>query len=744
MATVNDYPEQFNIIPIKRNSKIPNFKWEVYQEKKYPREKLYAANDNGNFAVICGEISHNLLVLDLDLKSKKYFPKVYKKFCDQFPELSKTKIVMTPHGYHLYYYMREFSVDRQTNKNARYKKNNKFSGRTKTKFKEWFKGVDILGNNGYAMIWGSRVDSLPYKIAKDNPILYITKEGYEQIIDFFLLEKPLRIRRPFLDILNGKLEIEGYATQTGKEEFIYWKYLFREAYHFAGLEPQEIYDGLAKNQPSFDLEKTEVQLQHHPYTDKPLTNEKLKEYFPEYNIKTEKPKEKRKKKSKPKPQKKKVKILTPERIEECKEWLRLSAREKYDYIDELIRFRIVGEDSQKQAKMLFFLKLGDVLSRKLISKVDFHGDPSSGKSYITDYIVSFFPEECYISLFNASPKALLYDSSFDRDTKFIYLRELTKSNKEMVELLKALYDGDVNYIVTNYEKLDVEKFKKTRTGLITTYSFEYTQRDAIDRAWVFTPDQSLGQTKKVIDFKLKKRTHQIEYDFKELAVQKRIEFLKDVIRVLKDMPEVYVQIPYLEMIKPIFKETHLRVRRDTDKLPDLIEVLARFNYLNRKSITFNKRTYIFSNYEDLDYSLRIGLKYFLDVSQNVDEVQKQILNFMVYTEIVVTKGKIGQEEVEKWYKVSEIYEEIAHDTTIHSNTVRNKLKGLGANNYIEIKQQGKGKPILYRKLKDYEEPTFPLEDKRDSIHLKVELAYEFWKDKTPDLITTDNFGENEK
>ncbi|GAI72415.1 unnamed protein product [marine sediment metagenome] len=103
MATLNDTPEAFNVIPIPRNSKIPIFKWQKYQKEKYPKSKLL--KDNGNYAVICGEISNNLLVLDIDLKEKEYFEIVYNEFKSKLPELVKTKIISTPHGYHFYYYL---------------------------------------------------------------------------------------------------------------------------------------------------------------------------------------------------------------------------------------------------------------------------------------------------------------------------------------------------------------------------------------------------------------------------------------------------------------------------------------------------------------------------------------------------------------------------------------------------------------------------------------------------------------
>ncbi len=281
------YPEG-NIIPIISNGKTPLIRWKQYQAKIYSKEELQHYN-NCNFAIICGKTSNNLLIIDPDFKNKRNFEYVFTAFKEQFPELSKTYIVSTPHGYHLYYYMIGFSAKRTINKNIITKTvrdKEYFCGLIKTKFAEYLKGIDFLGNKGYALIPPSTIDDLEYTPLTNYPVREILEEEYLQISQFFLLDKPIQIRKPFLDILNGEIEIEEYATKHNKNEFIYWKFLFREAYHFCKLIPEELFPFLRKNQPSFDLEETNFQLNHdyHSYKGKDLSNEKMKEYFPDYTF----------------------------------------------------------------------------------------------------------------------------------------------------------------------------------------------------------------------------------------------------------------------------------------------------------------------------------------------------------------------------------------------------------------------------------------------------------------------------
>jgi len=78
LITLNEtFPKEFNIIPIPRNSKIPIFKWEIYQEKRYDKP---IHENNGNYTVICGKVSNNFLVLDLDFKDKKNYKEIFLSF----------------------------------------------------------------------------------------------------------------------------------------------------------------------------------------------------------------------------------------------------------------------------------------------------------------------------------------------------------------------------------------------------------------------------------------------------------------------------------------------------------------------------------------------------------------------------------------------------------------------------------------------------------------------------------------
>jgi len=82
-----------NIIPLKPKSKEPQVNWKEYQSKKF--EGDFISTDN--IAIICGKISNNLVVIDLDDPAL-----ITELFHDKERLLNKTIVVQTARGVHIY------------------------------------------------------------------------------------------------------------------------------------------------------------------------------------------------------------------------------------------------------------------------------------------------------------------------------------------------------------------------------------------------------------------------------------------------------------------------------------------------------------------------------------------------------------------------------------------------------------------------------------------------------------------
>ncbi|KKK93337.1 hypothetical protein LCGC14_2693900, partial [marine sediment metagenome] len=262
--------------------------WEDYQKKRFPRNKL-TSYGNINYAVICGITSNNLLIIDLDYKdnNSNHFEKIYDKFLVDFPHLSNTLICKTPHGHHIYYFLdkpHSRKIRQDTKKKSILKilekgKRNPYLNKV-TNFPDSLKGVDLMGG-GYVIIPPSKYGLLKYSSINKNKILGIDNEALGKIVRFFLRDKPdkRQLRQPFFELLTGKLDIKEISSATGMPEHVYWKYTYLEAYNRLELMPEDIIPLLEKNQSEFEIKETESQILHLDLTAKPMTNNKMLEYF---------------------------------------------------------------------------------------------------------------------------------------------------------------------------------------------------------------------------------------------------------------------------------------------------------------------------------------------------------------------------------------------------------------------------------------------------------------------------------
>lgn len=84
--------QNLNLIPLKKNEKIPLIPWLEYQSKRYEQNIPLEAN----LAVICGSISENLVVIDIDTDDQTLVNEIFPDAYNQ------TLVVKTGKGYHIY------------------------------------------------------------------------------------------------------------------------------------------------------------------------------------------------------------------------------------------------------------------------------------------------------------------------------------------------------------------------------------------------------------------------------------------------------------------------------------------------------------------------------------------------------------------------------------------------------------------------------------------------------------------
>jgi len=93
--------EGLNVIPCKEREKLPAISWKEYQNQNY-RDDIPSTL---NIAVICGKISNNLVVVDVDKSDLDLVNEIYPN------ALKKTRVVKTGSGgYHIYFRVPELPM----------------------------------------------------------------------------------------------------------------------------------------------------------------------------------------------------------------------------------------------------------------------------------------------------------------------------------------------------------------------------------------------------------------------------------------------------------------------------------------------------------------------------------------------------------------------------------------------------------------------------------------------------------
>jgi hypothetical protein len=151
---VNFYLDNgINIIPIEKGSKNPKYAWKQYQETKFEETDLLREHE-GNFFVICGKISDNLKILDIENWD------IYEKYFSDIESFT----VKTPHGgVHIYYkYVDDLSRIESVN--------------------GW--PVEVRGEGHGCTSAGSSFEGKEYEVIKDLPIISqdLSKLAHERLV----------------------------------------------------------------------------------------------------------------------------------------------------------------------------------------------------------------------------------------------------------------------------------------------------------------------------------------------------------------------------------------------------------------------------------------------------------------------------------------------------------------------------------------------------------------------------------
>ncbi|KKL13011.1 hypothetical protein LCGC14_2530020, partial [marine sediment metagenome] len=370
-------------------------------------------------------------------------------------------------------------------------------------------------------------------------------------------------------------------------------------------------------------------------------------------------------------QDKKKKIIqdTPKEKEFINSFLIKSGKKKLEKIDKFLQFEIYEE---KNLRQLIYLLLLSNYSKKRRTLIVIRASSSAGKNYIVSNILPLFPKEDIEEYTSSTASVFNYDDLGGK--KILYLKEM-RENESTEEVLKAMYDGarvhkettrvDGRMIVVNHFLDDV--------GIITTLSYGELQIDVINRAWVLTINEKQDQTIGIMKDKRTKKKDNIK---RSLQKTKKFEEAKLISKTYKYLDwDLEVHIPYIERLEVLFPENPaIHLRRDDDKLYDLIEILALFNQKIREIVKIGENKFIFANYEDLELALKVGQEIFSNQLFHIDEIKKAILNAF---------------DNKDTYSITEMTQYLKTEFGTERKTIGRKLFALGDEGYLMAVKENK-------------------------------------------------------
>lgn len=269
----------------------------------------------------------------------------------------------------------------------------------------------------------------------------------------------------------------------------------------------------------------------------------------------------------------------------------------------------------------------------------------------------------------------------------LLLKELGTMDDETqgISTLKFLSSEDKGYTV------EITGPKNEETGRFTTLTYTIpamtmlssTTRMTMDkqlerRAWLFNVDETVEQTKKILDFKVRMRLQQSE---KDLGLRKvtDAEFATEVIkRYVEGYQPVRIVNPFLVGLSQSLGADKLRVRADIDKLFNFVSFYAMFNIA--RLITLGDGLYLITPqvlFEALKYVSPIISR----MVSELDERAMKVLNVLKDMEITDVKDCIRKQDRDI----------IAAKINRAEPTVRKFLGNLEAAGYISGSYEGKTK-----------------------------------------------------
>ena len=527
----------FSVFPLIAGEKEPAIDtWKPFQEKKPTKkdiQKWFYTGAKFNIAVVCGQVSGDLVVLDFE--DAKVAHKIFGKGISK-----ETLCVKSGSGKGLHVYF--------------------FSEYGCRKFKISELALDVQGEGSYVATAPSLHPSgKTYKIVRWTPVKTIQGDFeewlYEKIKEKFKDFNPTKHRQP----VDVAVLLEGVPDGRRNQATIWLATWYRRSDKTEEETTKALEQWNLKNDPP--MEGQDLQGMY-------KTIQKAFSKEPPYQYKY---------------------VQSPESQIEIEQFTKEEeeAAEKILASDNILPYI---EKSLEEIVMEVENKVSLALLEIAEESVYIGGESAAGKNNLVDGAMQIFPKNRVWKIMGTSDKSLRY---LHEQVGTIYLTEWQttgiKKGKEEMETTAQfdvkLWISEGEFIMTVVEKDPETKRWTTKRyvnrnikNFLTTSTDVDIARELKNRMWLLTIDESAKQTEliKKLDFRQrallpsKRLNREPERKIMRLVMKK----------VLDEAPNKFI-IPFMMELEKVLPDTLIRTRRDKDKLAKAIEAAARLHYKTR-------------------------------------------------------------------------------------------------------------------------------------------------------------------
>lgn len=415
----------------------------------------------------------------------------------------------------------------------------------------------------------------------------------------------------------------------------------------------------------------------------------------------------------------------------------LLSENKFEFIKEILDYRIVHEDKNK---VLVFLLLSGAYTNnhQIIFEI---GESTGGKSHIAENVVDLFPDKHTWTLTGASDKALIYKNW--ENEKIIHIPEAQR-NPAIQENLKDFGDRGIFY--NTVEKNEANKFETReiiigKKSIILTTTIDGLNPQLENRAWKLEPNHSIEQSKEIVKQSIEQREDLIRTLDLEKKQEKNEKILKfSIFSMEKEYCFDKIEVPFLRELEHIFDYSFLKIRRDHKKFFELLNIITSWNYKLREYFELDNFKILLSHPNDLIATFEIGEEIFMNLTRNLTPEKRKILDCFAnilqkeernskkkskgeQQQIIVKEKKKGKD----YFNTNEVYDSFSFQENYRKSkkTFRNLLNSLAEDGWLE--KEKKGRDNVY-KVREGNTLKLLDEEQRKEIYIKCFELYNHRKE----------------